>query len=370
MVAAKQNFLKAHWDWLVAIAGLAALGFAGFYMFSSLGQSPDEAAAACSSWMDGELKKPHKGVDAVDLKDLAKAAGQLKAPPTLREIDAKKKSFLASERRVFCQNGDETDKKNKGCGKPIPADAELCPLCGVKQQIVMVEVDSDNDGLPNDWEKKYGLNPNDPADADLDKDGDGFTNREEFEAKTDPTDPKSHPDYLDSLTVAGELQQTALPFWFQNYTPIPGGYRFTLRRLDKNGQDMTGYNSTWSVKKDEPIGKTGFAVTGFEKKSELQVIAGSKTGAKRNVDVSVIELTRAVDGKKLSAKLSDRKIPVETQVELSYDRGKHSWKKTVSVGTELDLNGEKYRVTDLRPGEKGCDVKVENVKTKKQKVIR
>ena len=183
MVASKENFLKAHWDWLVAIAGLAALCLAGFYLFSSLGQSPEDAAAACSSWMDSELKKPHKGVDAVDLKVLAKAAGQLKAPPALREVDAKKKSFLASERRVFCQNGDETDKKNKGCGKPIHADAERCPLCGAKQHVVKVEVDSDNDGLPNDWEKKYGLNPNDPADADLDKDGDGFTNREEFEAK-------------------------------------------------------------------------------------------------------------------------------------------------------------------------------------------
>ena len=370
MVASQQNFFKAHWDWLVALAGLVTLGLAGFYLVSSLGQSSDEAAAACSGWLNDELKKPHKGVEAVDLKDLTKAAGQLKAPPALREIDAKKKSFLASERRVFCQNGDETDKKNKGCGKPIPADAELCPLCGVKQHIVKVEVDSDNDGLPNEWEKKYGLNPNDAADAELDKDNDGFTNREEFEAKTDPTDPKSHPDYLDSLSVAGQLQQTTLPFWFKTYTPIPGGYRFTLHRLDKNGQDMSGYNSTWSVKKDEPIGKTGFAVTGFEKKSELRVIAGSKTGAKRNVDVSVLELTRAADGKKIEATIEVRKIPVETQVELSYDRNKHSWKKTVSVGTEIDLNGEKYRIVDLRAGEKGCDVKVENLKTKKQKVIR
>ena len=369
MVASKENFFKAHWDWLVAIVGLAALGLAGFYLFSSLGQSPEEAAAECSAWMDAELKKPHKGVDAVDLKDLVKVAGQIKAPPSLREIDAKKKSFLASERRVFCQKGDETSKEN-ACGRPIPADLEQCPFCGMKQHVVKVEVDSDNDGLPNEWEKKFGLNPNDAADAALDKDADGFTNLEEFEAKTDPSDPKSHPDYLASLSVSGQLQQTSLPFWFKTYSPIPGGFRFTLHRLDKNGQDMKGYNATWSVKKDEPIGDTGFAVTGFEKKSELRVISGSKTGNKRNVDISVIELTRASDGKKLSATIDERKIPVETQVELSYDRNKSSWKKTVSVGTELDLNGEKYRVVDLRPGENGCDVKVEDMKTKKQKVIR
>ena len=369
MVASRQNFFKAHWDWLVALAGLAALGLAGAYLFSSIGQSPEEAESACSDWMNGELKKPHKGVDAVDIKELTMATGQLKVPPVLQEIDAKKKSFLASERRVFCRKGDEASKE-KACGRPIPADLEVCPFCNMKQHLVKVEVDSDNDGLPNEWEKKFGLNPNDPADADLDNDGDGFTNQEEFAAKTDPKDQKSHPDYLDSLSVAGQLQQTSLPFWFKSYTPIPGGYRFTLHRLDKNGQDMTGYNATWSVKKDEPIGQTGFAVTGFEKKSELRVIAGSKTGNKRNVDISVIELTRAADGKKLSATIEVRKIPVETQVELSYDRNKHSWKKTVSVGTELDLNGEKHRVVDLHAGESGCEVKVESLKTKKQKVIR
>ena len=339
MVASKENFFKAHWDWLVAIVGLAALGVASFYLFSSLGRSPDEAAAECSAWMDAELKKPHKGVEAVNLMGLVKVMAQLKTPPSLREVDAKKKSFLASERRVFCQNGDETDKKNKGCGKPIPADLEVCPFCKVKQHIVKVQVDNDQDGLPNEWEKKYGLNVNDAADADLDKDSDGFTNKEEFEAGTDPTDPKSHPDYLDSLSVAGALQQTFLPFWFQNYSPIPGGHRFTLRQLDQNGQDLAGYNSTWSVKKGEPIGKTGYAVTGFEKKSELRVIAGSKAGNKKNQDVSVLELTRAADGKKLTAAIGVRKVPVETQVELSYDRGKHSWKKTVSAGRNLTSTG-------------------------------
>ncbi len=370
MVASKENFFKAHWDWLVALGGVVALGLAAVYLFSSLGQSPDDAASECSRWMNDELKKPHKGVEAVNLQPLAKTVGQLMTPPSLREIDPKKKSFLASERRVFCQKGDASDSKKEACGRPIPADLEVCPFCGMKQHVVKVQVDNDQDGLPNEWEKKYGLNANDAADADKDKDGDGFTNKEEFEAGTDPTDPKSHPDYLDSLSVAGALQQTFLPFWFKTYTPIPGGYRFTLHRIDKNGQDLSGYNSTWSVKKGDPIGKTGYTITGFEKKSELRVIAGSKAGNKKNQDVSVLELTRAADGKKISATIEVRKIPVETQVELSYDRNTHSWKKTVSVGTEIDLNGEKYRVVNLKGDDKGCEVKVENSKTKKQKVIR
>jgi len=41
-------------------------------------------------------------------------------------------------------------------------------------------IDTDNDGMPNDWEISHGLNPNDPADANEDRDGDGYTNIEEY----------------------------------------------------------------------------------------------------------------------------------------------------------------------------------------------
>jgi hypothetical protein len=52
--------------------------------------------------------------------------------------------------------------------------------------------DDDNDGMPNIWEERYGLNPllNDSAD---DPDNDGFSNIEEYRANTDPVKPGSHP---------------------------------------------------------------------------------------------------------------------------------------------------------------------------------
>jgi uncharacterized protein (TIGR02597 family) len=51
--------------------------------------------------------------------------------------------------------------------------------------------DSDGDGIPDDFETAFGLNPNSTADASLDLDGDGFTNLQEFIAGTDPSDPRS-----------------------------------------------------------------------------------------------------------------------------------------------------------------------------------
>jgi len=48
-------------------------------------------------------------------------------------------------------------------------------------------VDSDGDGMPDNWEVAYGLNPYSAADANQDSDGDGLTNWQEFQQGTNPT---------------------------------------------------------------------------------------------------------------------------------------------------------------------------------------
>jgi hypothetical protein len=41
-------------------------------------------------------------------------------------------------------------------------------------------VDTDKDGMPDAWETKYGLNPNNPSDATGDFDKTGYTNIEKY----------------------------------------------------------------------------------------------------------------------------------------------------------------------------------------------
>ena len=46
--------------------------------------------------------------------------------------------------------------------------------------------DDDNDGMPDEWEERYGLDPLSAEDRDLDPDNDGKTNYQEYQAGTDP----------------------------------------------------------------------------------------------------------------------------------------------------------------------------------------
>jgi hypothetical protein len=85
--------------------------------------------------------------------------------------------------------------------------------------------------MPDEWEIQYGLNPHNPADADLDPDIDGVTNLDEFLNETDPTRPPS-----------GEFQVTITDFTdrieFDKWLP---GFEKVLKievKWDKIATDM------------------------------------------------------------------------------------------------------------------------------------
>lgn len=58
---------------------------------------------------------------------------------------------------------------------------------------VRIHSDQDNDLMDDDWESFHGLDPHEGADSNMDIDYDGYSNREEFEAGTDPGESRSFP---------------------------------------------------------------------------------------------------------------------------------------------------------------------------------
>lgn len=114
--------------------------------------------------------------------------------------------------------------------------------------------DSDADGMPDDWEKKFGLDPF-QDDSAMDSDSDGFSNFEEFRASTDPKNDQNHPPRVAALRVRS-IDAEPFPFSFDGVKMkgADGSYKFTVK--DATGRD-------WYVKKNQELANTGFILKDY-----------------------------------------------------------------------------------------------------------
>jgi len=85
-----------------------------------------------------------------------------------------------------------TGKVTHEAGKGIIRD--INEVGGYPQYRGEPYADRDNDGMPDDWERRHGLNPDDPSDAVQDLNGDGYTNIEKY---INGMDPSKKVDYRD-----------------------------------------------------------------------------------------------------------------------------------------------------------------------------
>ncbi len=93
-------------------------------------------------------------------------------------------------------NRDEVDRRivnevrNRG-GRIIDSQSQVGGWPNLHS--ASASLDSDNDGLPDEWENLYGLNPNNAGDNVIDSDGDGYLNIEEYLNGTVPAQPTPTP---------------------------------------------------------------------------------------------------------------------------------------------------------------------------------
>lgn len=349
------NFFTEHWDWLAAAAGLAAAAAAVWFGF--LAPEDGDGAAAWRPGGNAADERP-----AVDLKPLERILGEFAEPVQLEPVTATNANFLASGARFFCA---PVAAGRKGCGKPIRPGLERCPYCDAPQKAEKEQrenLDTDGDGLTDLYELKYGLDPKTP-DSDQDKDGDGFTNFEEFEAGTNPADPQDHPDYLDSLELAGQLKENFTTLMFTGSRPTPSGLKYEFKD-PKYKNDYSRGN--FSVYAGEPIGKTGFVAREYVKKTRQVVMGG---GMKKTVDDSSAIVERTADGKKIELKVDVKRTPTDEEGSISCPRMQMD-AVAVTQGSKFTVApGWEYKVLELKKTAKGVAATVESVKSGRRRTL-
>jgi hypothetical protein len=103
--------------------------------------------------------------------------------------------------------------------------------------------DTDHDGLPDDWETAFALDPGAAADAVLDSDADGMSNWQEYVAGTDPTDP------LSFLKVEAVLEDGVAVLAFAAVSNRTYTVQFT---------DALGATNAWTKLADVPARPTNW----------------------------------------------------------------------------------------------------------------
>jgi len=118
--------------------------------------------------------------------------------------------------------------------------------------------DSDCDGLPDEWERAHGLNPNDPSDALQDADFDGLTALQEYALGTDPGKRDSDGDGVsDGDEVAAgtdPLQGGAAPVLVASGPASQGPGLVRISSVVQGGADCT---AAWTQ-----VGGPGVALRG------------------------------------------------------------------------------------------------------------
>ncbi len=187
----------------------------------------DKEKSRLQSMINEQQQAPiSSAIKSFDTEPVQNAIESLSAP---FQITIRSNKMFTAEERIACVS----------CGRPIPPEAKECPYFNCKasqpEEAARPPADSDNDLIPDDYEKSHALNPF-SDDSKTDSDGDLFSNIEEYRQGTLPNDANSHPPYASTLKVL-KIARLSLPLVFHSIIKTAEGEKFGLRNT-LSGKDL------------------------------------------------------------------------------------------------------------------------------------
>ncbi len=202
--------------------------------------------------------------------------------------------------------------------------------------LVDPDVEAVHPPIPNQWWIDNRIDPGFGDSPQRDADGDGFSNLEEFNAKTDPSDNRDYPPLITKLTYAGDeaIQWVLRPGFPQAGGAFTFEYNDNLRRGEKVGA-ANPIAPGGLFFEDGPI-KERFKFVGSEKRKEMN--------ERLDVEVDVVIVT--VEDQKPNKKGMTYEIPSQFRKANAAQFAKYDRTAVLSLEA-LGLEGQEMKVEEF-----------------------
>ncbi|MDQ2918410.1 MAG: hypothetical protein M3R10_00815 [Verrucomicrobiota bacterium] len=292
------NWIRANYDRVAVLAGAAFLILCAFFIWRS---AADFGSTFASLHAGGAPKRAAQSEKALELE---RAAQKLAQPP--QWTFSGRSGLFVPEKHFIGPDGMPVTLQTTEVHPPVP----------------------------NEWLEQFSLPI---ADADVlsqDPDGDGFTNLEEWQGHTNPTEKNSHPPFISKLKLESYTQEP-----FRLVFASKAGDTFTINSVDLS-------EPTQFLKRGDMIAGTHFKLVDYQEKHQVNAATSG--------DMDVSELT--IENQTNQEKLTLVKEKVMTSPD-SVGKFLYTWgdrkEFTVKKDQEFSLPPDtdiKYKLIDVQPG--------------------
>jgi hypothetical protein len=290
------DWIRAHYERVAVLAAAAFLLLSSISIFRNAAQFGTTFAAQKAA-APKNAKPPPKAVE------LDAAAQKLHQPP--QWTFSGRSGLFVPEKHFIGANG-------------LPATLQTAQV---------------HPPVPNEWLEEFGLPIAEGDVLTQDPDGDGFTNLDEWQGHTNPTDKNSHPDYVSKLKLKSFSEEP-----FRLMFSSASGETFGINTIDLK-------QPTQFLKVGDTISGTRFKIVKFKEKHETNPTTGG--------DVDVSELLLEHEATHVQLTLVKEKVAMSPESVATFV---YTWGEPrefqVRKDQEFSLKPQeeiKYKLIDVQP---------------------